>query len=204
MRAFPSWAASRPRASSPPCAATASRPGTASWPEPEQQTFMDGIREQYERQGNPYYATARLWDDGVIDPLDTRRVLGLALEVVARGTGARARVLRRVPDVTAMLRIDRDTRGVVTLTLDRPEARNALSAALVSRITETFGRARAGCHGARRRPDRRRRGVLRRRGHRRDARGGRCAARAERGGLRAASPACWSASSASRSRRSRS
>ena len=56
-----------------------------SWPEGEQQAFMAGIRDQYERQGNPYYATARLWDDGVIDPLDTRRVLGLALEVVARG-----------------------------------------------------------------------------------------------------------------------
>src|SRR5687767_15343547 len=56
-----------------------------SWPEPEQRAFTDGIRDQYERQGNPYYATARLWDDGVIDPLDTRRVLGLALEVVARG-----------------------------------------------------------------------------------------------------------------------
>ena len=56
-----------------------------TWPESEQQAFMGGIRDQYERQGNPYYATARLWDDGVIDPLDTRRVLGLALEVVARG-----------------------------------------------------------------------------------------------------------------------
>jgi len=56
-----------------------------TWPESEQQAFMGGIREQYEQQGNPYYATARLWDDGVIDPLDTRRVLGLALEVVARG-----------------------------------------------------------------------------------------------------------------------
>jgi 3-methylcrotonyl-CoA carboxylase beta subunit len=55
------------------------------WPEAEQEEFMAGIREQYERQGNPYYATARLWDDGVIDPLDTRRVLGLALEVVAHG-----------------------------------------------------------------------------------------------------------------------
>jgi 3-methylcrotonyl-CoA carboxylase beta subunit len=41
------------------------------------------IREQYEHQGNPYYATARLWDDGVIDPLDTRRVLGLALSAAA-------------------------------------------------------------------------------------------------------------------------
>jgi 3-methylcrotonyl-CoA carboxylase beta subunit len=37
------------------------------------------IREQFERQGHPYYASARLWDDGVIDPLDTRRLLGLAL-----------------------------------------------------------------------------------------------------------------------------
>ncbi|MFN8204211.1 MAG: carboxyl transferase domain-containing protein [Solirubrobacteraceae bacterium] len=41
------------------------------------------LRDQYERQGNPYYSTARLWDDGVIDPLETRRVLGLALGVCA-------------------------------------------------------------------------------------------------------------------------
>jgi len=46
---------------------------------------MDGIRAQYEAQGNPYYATARLWDDGVIDPLETRRTLALALSVAARG-----------------------------------------------------------------------------------------------------------------------
>jgi len=42
-----------------------------------------GVRGQYEHQGNPYYATARLWDDGVIDPADTRRVLGLALSAAA-------------------------------------------------------------------------------------------------------------------------
>jgi 3-methylcrotonyl-CoA carboxylase beta subunit len=41
------------------------------------------LREQYERQGHPYYATARLWDDGVIDPRDTRDVLGLALSAAA-------------------------------------------------------------------------------------------------------------------------
>jgi 3-methylcrotonyl-CoA carboxylase beta subunit len=41
------------------------------------------LREQYERQGSPYYSTARLWDDGVIDPLDTRIVLGLALGACA-------------------------------------------------------------------------------------------------------------------------
>ncbi|MEJ2871702.1 carboxyl transferase domain-containing protein [Actinomycetospora sp. OC33-EN08] len=43
----------------------------------------DSVREQYERQGHPYYSTARLWDDGVIDPLDTRTVLGLALSACA-------------------------------------------------------------------------------------------------------------------------
>ncbi len=41
------------------------------------------LQEQYERQGHPYYATARLWDDGVIDPRDTRDVLGLALSACA-------------------------------------------------------------------------------------------------------------------------
>ncbi|USQ88482.1 methylcrotonoyl-CoA carboxylase [Streptomyces phaeoluteigriseus] len=53
------------------------------WPAPEEEAFKDPIREQYERQGNAYYATARLWDDGVIDPLDTRQVLGLALTACA-------------------------------------------------------------------------------------------------------------------------
>ncbi|WP_219511723.1 carboxyl transferase domain-containing protein [Nonomuraea ceibae] len=43
----------------------------------------DAIRAQYEHQGNPYYSTARLWDDGVIDPVDTRTVLGLALSAAA-------------------------------------------------------------------------------------------------------------------------
>jgi 3-methylcrotonyl-CoA carboxylase beta subunit len=47
----------------------------------EEEQLKAPIREQFERQGHPYYASARLWDDGVIDPLDTRRVLGLALEL---------------------------------------------------------------------------------------------------------------------------
>jgi 3-methylcrotonyl-CoA carboxylase beta subunit len=54
-----------------------------SWPAAEEEEFKRPIRDQYEEQGNPYYATARLWDDGVIDPLDTRRVLGLALSAAA-------------------------------------------------------------------------------------------------------------------------
>jgi 3-methylcrotonyl-CoA carboxylase beta subunit len=54
------------------------------WSEQEQETFKAPIRDQYEHQGNPYYSTARLWDDGVIDPADTRAVLGLALSVVGQ------------------------------------------------------------------------------------------------------------------------
>jgi acetyl-CoA carboxylase carboxyltransferase component len=54
------------------------RGGFAS--EDERQAFETPILETYEREGSPYYATARLWDDGVIDPLDTRRVLALGLE----------------------------------------------------------------------------------------------------------------------------
>ena len=49
------------------------------WPEADECGFRDGIRTQYETQGHPYYASARLWDDGVIDPADTRTVLELAL-----------------------------------------------------------------------------------------------------------------------------
>ena len=50
-----------------------------SWTEEEEEAFKAPTRAQYETQGHPYYATARLWDDGVIDPVDTRRVLGLGI-----------------------------------------------------------------------------------------------------------------------------
>ncbi|MCY7405729.1 MAG: methylcrotonoyl-CoA carboxylase [Cryobacterium sp.] len=53
------------------------------WSDEAEATFKKPILEQYEQQGSPYYSTARLWDDGVIDPADTRTVLGLALEVCA-------------------------------------------------------------------------------------------------------------------------
>jgi 3-methylcrotonyl-CoA carboxylase beta subunit len=49
------------------------------WSAQEEEAFKAPIRQQYEDQGHPYYATARLWDDGVIDPADTRRVLALGL-----------------------------------------------------------------------------------------------------------------------------
>jgi 3-methylcrotonyl-CoA carboxylase beta subunit len=53
------------------------------WSIEDEEAFKDPIREQYEAQGSPYYSTARLWDDGVIDPADTRTVLGLALSTAA-------------------------------------------------------------------------------------------------------------------------
>ena len=55
-----------------------------NWSTEEEEMFKNGIREQYETQGNAYYATARLWDDGIIDPLDTRRVLGESLKIAMR------------------------------------------------------------------------------------------------------------------------
>ena len=51
-----------------------------SWPEVEELAFREGILAQYEEQSSAYYATARLWDDGVIDPVETRIVLIASLE----------------------------------------------------------------------------------------------------------------------------
>jgi 3-methylcrotonyl-CoA carboxylase beta subunit len=50
-----------------------------TWSAEEEEAFKAPIRNQYETQGHPYYASARLWDDGVIDPAESRRVLGLSL-----------------------------------------------------------------------------------------------------------------------------
>jgi 3-methylcrotonyl-CoA carboxylase beta subunit len=50
-----------------------------AWSAEDEEAFKAPIREQYEHQGHPYYASARLWDDGIIDPADTRMVLGLGL-----------------------------------------------------------------------------------------------------------------------------
>ncbi len=55
-----------------------------SWSAEAEEAFRAPIREQYEAQGNPYYATARLWDDGILDPAQTRRALALGLAVAAK------------------------------------------------------------------------------------------------------------------------
>lgn len=53
------------------------------WSAEDEEAFKSPIRDQYEHQGSPYYSTARLWDDGIIDPADTRRVLGMGLAAAA-------------------------------------------------------------------------------------------------------------------------
>ena len=71
------------------------REGTAArggnWSTQEEEAFRAEIADRYESQGHPYYATARLWDDGVIDPADTRRVLAQALAAAAYNAGRRTR-----------------------------------------------------------------------------------------------------------------
>ena len=55
-----------------------------TWTAAERDAFMTEIRQRYESEGHPYFASARLWDDGVIDPLDTRRVLAMGLTIACR------------------------------------------------------------------------------------------------------------------------
>jgi len=62
-----------------------------TWSAEEEDQFKAPIRAQYEQQGHPYYASARLWDDGIIDPVDTRRVLGLAISASANAPVERER-----------------------------------------------------------------------------------------------------------------
>ncbi|MEL6317641.1 MAG: carboxyl transferase domain-containing protein, partial [Pseudomonadota bacterium] len=62
-----------------------------AWSPEEEAAFRAPLIEQFEAQGNPYYATARLWDDGVVDPAESRRLLGLGLEAAARAPGGDTR-----------------------------------------------------------------------------------------------------------------
>ncbi|MFM6853802.1 MAG: carboxyl transferase domain-containing protein, partial [Sphingopyxis sp.] len=55
-----------------------------NWTPEQAEAFKNPIRQKYEDEGNPYYATARLWDDGIIDPAQTRDILGLALAITAQ------------------------------------------------------------------------------------------------------------------------
>ena len=62
-----------------------------TWSPEDEESFKDPIRESYDEQGHPYYASARLWDDGIIDPVDTRKVLARALHASSNATIERGR-----------------------------------------------------------------------------------------------------------------
>ena len=62
-----------------------------AWSSEDEKAFKAPIRAQYETQGHPYYASARLWDDGVIDPADTRMVLGLGISAALNAPIAETR-----------------------------------------------------------------------------------------------------------------
>ena len=106
---------------------------------PRRPAFKAPILSQYEEQGNPYYAAARLWHDGVIDPAETRQVLARALGIVAHAPAA-DHALRRLQDVgvrwpTRPLFLVRDRRRRRHGHADRPEAHNAFDDALIARLT---------------------------------------------------------------------
>ena len=61
------------------------------WSAEEEEAFKAPIRDGYESQGHPYYATARLWDDGIIDPVDTRGHLARGLAIAANAPVERGR-----------------------------------------------------------------------------------------------------------------
>ena len=74
----------------------------SKWTAEEAEAFKQPIRDDYEAQGNPWHATARLWDDGIIDPAQTRDVLGLAFAACLNAPIPERAAVRRVQDVTML------------------------------------------------------------------------------------------------------
>jgi acetyl-CoA carboxylase carboxyltransferase component len=68
-----------------------SREGQAKMTDLERGAFRKPTLDKYEAEGNPYFATGRLWDDGILDPVDTRRVLALGLSTAANGPSRETR-----------------------------------------------------------------------------------------------------------------
>ncbi len=67
------------------------RIGNDAWPVDKQNEFKDSILKKYETEGQPYYSSARLWDDGIIDPIDTRMVLGLGIALACNAPTQKTR-----------------------------------------------------------------------------------------------------------------
>ena len=118
-----------------------------TWSAEEEEAFKAPIRERYEHEGHPYFASARIWDDGIIDPADTRRVLAHGDIGVAQPAD-RADDVRRVQDVT---RDGCDARDAAAMRPTRPRHARARAAARAGRaLRRARGRAARRRMGARR------------------------------------------------------
>ena len=100
----------------------------------EEEAIRAPILEKYEREGSPYYSTARLWDDGILDPAETRQALALGLSAAFNAPISRGRFgVFGCERPMSTLKIS--TAGpVVTVSLNRPEARNAFDEHLVAEL----------------------------------------------------------------------
>ena len=145
-----------------------------------EQAIRQPIVDKYESEGSPYYSTARLWDDGILDPVETRPTLAHALVGRVQRADPAAEV-RRVQDVDerafAHIQRARGWRTSSTSTLNRPEVRNAFNEQLIAEMTAWAERAADRSAAARRGHRRRRPVVLRRRRSRVDGEDGRLHAR---------------------------
>ena len=104
---------------------------------------MAPILDKYEQEGSAYYSTARLWDDGIIDPLDTRTslALGLARRLQRADPG---HAIRRVPHVNGRTPPhEQHAAAIATVTMARPEVHNAFNEALIAELTTPRSRSSA-------------------------------------------------------------
>ena len=119
-----------------------------AWAAGEEEDFKKPIRDQYEEQGSPYYSTARIWDDGIIDPLDTRRVLGLGLAACAARRWSRPATAS--PDVTMFATVLIANRGEIAVRITRTLHRLGIRAVVTCRpTTPAAGRRRRRPRGGR-------------------------------------------------------
>jgi hypothetical protein len=120
-----------------------------SWSAEEEAAFKQPVLDQFGHQSHPYYSSARLWDDGVIDPADTRRVLALGLSATLNAADRRAEV-RRVPDVSGAPRKHETTSKPMDNIYDTPEhelLRDQVARFIAREVEPTLqpGKKRAAC-----------------------------------------------------------